>query len=193
MLPLMVELIVACCDCIEPTYFNYTNCSITINNLDNSGAEPIVTQSNTISKDAFGIRVVINRNENICKVETNKSLFIQSAYATSCDCPPEFQYLPLDSITSVKIITVNDFNSEHLENTEVSEYFFVYRGHEFYKIDEYVDNIETTLYDFENPTLEFDLLLMSPPTIGTEHQFQVTVELSDGRIFNAQTELLELN
>jgi len=193
MLPLMVELMVACCNCLEPTYFDYTNCSLTINNLDNSGAEPIVSQSNIISKDAFGIRVGIKRNENICKVKTNKSLFFQSAYARYCDCPPEFQYFPLDSITSVKVITNNDFNSGHLENADVSEYFYVFRGNEFSTIEEYVENIETTLYDFGNPTLEFDLLLMTPPTINTEHQFEIIVELSDGRIFNAQTELLELN
>ncbi len=192
MLPLMVELMVACCDCIEPTHINYTNCSLTINNLDNSGANPKVTQSNTILKDAFGIRVAVIRNENICKVKTNKSFFFQSAFAYSCYCPPELEYLPLDSIISVKVITNKDFNSEYLENSDVSEYFFVFRENEFYIIDEYIDNIETTFYDSKNKTLEFDLLLMTPPTIGTEHQFTIIVELSDGRIFNAQTELLKL-
>jgi hypothetical protein len=186
----MVELMVACCDCLEPIYINYTNCSLTINNLDNSGAEPIVTLSNTFSKDAFGIKVVINNNENICKVKTNKSFFFQSAYATSCHCPPELQYLPIDSISSVKVTTNKDFDSQHSENSDVSEYFFVFSGNEFYKIEE---NIVKTFYDFNNSKLEFDLLLMTPPTIGKEHQFKVTIELSDGRTLNAQTDLLELN
>lgn len=189
----MIQLIVACCDCLDPTYFNYTNCSLTINILDNSGAEPIVIQSNTIPKEAFGIRVIINRNEDICKAKTRKSIFFQSAYAIYCDCPPEFQYLPLDSITSVKIFTIKDFDSEHLENTDVSDYFFVYRRHEFYKIDEYIEGIETIVYDFEYQPFEFDLLLMSTPTISTEHQFKMAVELSDGRTLNALTEVLELN
>ncbi len=191
MFPLMAELIVACCHCLEPTYLNYTNCNLTVQNLDNSGAEPIVTNLNTIPKSAFGIRIVVNRNEDTC-AKSNKSLFFQSAYAFSCECPPEFQYLPLDSITSVEIITINAFNSEHLGHTEVSEYFYIYQKHEFFKINEYINNVKTVLYDFENPTLAFDLLLMSPPTIGTEHQFEVKVELSDGRILSAQTELLEL-
>lgn len=193
LLPLLVELMVACCDCLEPTYFNYTYCGLTVNNLDNSGAAPNVAQSNKISKVAFGIRVVINRNENICKAKPNKSFFFQSAYATSCDCPFEFQYLPLDSINSVKVVTKNDFNAGHLENSDVSEYFFVFGGNEFSTIGEYITNIVTTLYDFSSPTLAFDLLLMTPPTIGLEQQFKVEVELSDGRILTAQTELIELN
>lgn len=190
---MLVELIVACCNCLETTYFKYTNCSITINNLDNSGAKPIVSQTNTISKHAFGIRVAINRNENTCEVIPNKSLIFQTASATSCDCPPEVQYLPLDSIVSVAISTINAFDAEHLENSDVSKYFYVFHGNEFTGIDEYIGNIDNILYDFANPAYVFDLLLMTPPTIGIEHQFKVTVKLSDGRIFNALTGLLELN
>ena len=193
MLPLMVELIIACCDCLETTYFKYTNCSMTLSNLDNSGAKPIVAQTNTISKRAFGIRIAINRNENTCEVILNKSLFFQTAYATSCGCPPEVQYLPLDSIVSVVITTINDFNTQHPENTDVSKYFNVFHGNEFTGIDEYIGNIDNILYDFANPAYVFDLLLMSPPTIGIDHEFKVTVKLSDGRIFNTLTGLLELN
>ncbi|MGV8091386.1 MAG: DUF5034 domain-containing protein [Mangrovibacterium sp.] len=193
MLPLMVELIVSCCDCLETIFFDYTNCSLTINNLDNSDATPIIAQSKSISKKAYGIRVSINRSENICEVERNNSLFIQSAYATSCDCPPESQYMALDSIVSVAITTCNDFDSEHLGCSDVSELFYVFERNEFTSIPEYIGNVKTELYDFMNPTFEFDLLLMSPPTIGIEHQFEVTIELSDGRILNAQTGIIELN
>lgn len=193
MLPLLIELLVACCDCYEPVYFNYTNCSMTISNLDNSGVKPVVTESNTIAKDAFGIRVEIYRNEDICKVKPNHSLIFQSAYAMSCDCPPEFQYLPLDSITDVKITSLNDFDSEHLANADVSEYFYVKSGNGFTEISKFVENMHSTLYGLSDSGFEFDLLLMFPPTLGPEHQFAVEVELSDGRIFNVQTDVLELN
>lgn len=190
-LPLMVELMVACCDCLEPTYFNYSHCNLSLSNLDNSGSGPVVTQSNKISKDAFGIRVVIARNENICKIKNNKSFFLQSAYAISCDCPAEFQYTPLDSITAIKVITTNAFNSAHLENTDVSQYFYVLLGSEFLTIEEYLNSIEFSLYALEDQMLEFDVIMMTSPNIGTEHDFKITVELSDGRSFNAQTGPIE--
>lgn len=189
----MFELLVACCDCYEPMYFNYTNCSMSVSNLDNTGSKPVVTQSNTISKEAYGIRVEINRNENICKVKPNHSIVFQSAYAMSCDCPPELQYLPLDSITDIKLISLNDFDSEHLANADVSNYFYISGGNQFTEISKFIENDYSVLYNFTNPGLEFDLLLMFPPTLGTEHQFTVEVELSDGRILNVQTEVLELN
>lgn len=192
MLPLIVEIIVACCDCLEPAIYDYTNCSLTISNLDNSGAEPIVTNLNTILKNAYGIRVSIVREENTCEASRLNSIFIQSSYAFDCLCPPELEYLALDSITSLKIFTLNEFDESHTTDSEISDYFRVFSRDNFSLIDHYINNIGTTLYDFDNPTLEFDLLLMTPPTHGPEHKFQVTILLSDGRELSAQTEILEL-
>lgn len=193
MLLLMLEVLAACCNCDDSIHFSYSNCSMTISNLDNSGAEPVVTQSNTISKDAFGIRVEIFRNEHICKVKPNNSFIFQSAYAMSCDCPPEFLYFPVDSIIDLKITSLKDFDSEHLADADVSEYFYVRDGNNFTALAKYLDWNLSVAYDYTNPSLEFDLLLMYPPTMGAEQQFAVAIELSDGRVFNAQTEVLQLN
>lgn len=189
----MIELVVSCCECIETTFLNYTNCSLSINNLDNSGVSPVITQATAISKNAYGVRISINRSESICEVKRNNSLFFQSANATSCRCPPEFQYMPLDSIISIVIVTVNDFDSEHKTGSDVSELFYTFKENEFTKLREYIKNLETELYDFVDPTFEFDILLMFPPTIGLEHQFEISIELSDGRIFKAHTRKIELN
>ena len=193
MVPLMVELVVSCCNCIETTYLNYTHCGLTIKNLDNSGASPVVAQSNSISKNAYGIRLSIKRSENYCELKRSNSFFIQSVYATSCDCPPEFQYMPLDSIVSVKLTTYSDFDSEHLAGSDITDLFYVYSGNEFTEISEYLKHVETELYHFINPTFQFDILLMSPPTIGMAHEFEVLIELSDGRVFKSQTGIINLN
>jgi len=193
MLPLMVELVISCCDCIETTFLDYTNCSLTINNLDNSGVSPVIIQSNSISKNSYGIRLSIKRSENVCELKRTNSIFIQSANATSCDCPPEFLYMPLDSIISVKISTCNDFDSNHLGCSDITELFYVFQGNEFTVISDYIQDLETELYDIINPTFEFDILLMSPPTVGIEHEFEVSIELSDGRTLNATTGIVKLN
>lgn len=192
-LPFLIELLVACCYCPDTVYYSYTNCSMTISVLNNSGPRPVVTQLNTIPKEAFGIRVEIHRNEYVCEAKPVNSYVFQSAYAMSCDCPPEFQFLPLDEITNLKITTVNDFDSEHPANADVTEYFYVSSGYEFTEIPDYVHNIQSELNGFVTPTLEFDLLLMYPPTLGSHHQFSIEVELSDGRFFNVETKVLELN
>ena len=193
MIPLMVELVVSCCNCIETTYLNYTHCGLTIKNLDNSGASPVVAQSNSISKNAYGIRLSIKRSENYCELKRNNSFFIQSVYATSCDCPPEFQYMPLDSIVSVKLSTYSDFDSEHLAGSDITGLFYVYSGNEFIEISKYLKHVETELYNLMNPTFQFDILLMSPPIIGMAHEFEVLIELSDGRVFKSQTGIINLN
>lgn len=193
MLPLILELVVSCCNCIETTYLNYTHCGLMIKNLDNSGASPVVAQSNSISKNAYGIRLSIKRSENYCELKRNNSFFIQSVYATSCDCPPEFQYMPLDSIVSVKLSTYSDFDSEHLAGSDITGLFYVYSGNEFIEISKYLKHVETELYNLMNPTFQFDILLMSPPIIGMAHEFEVLIELSDGRVFKSQTGIINLN
>lgn len=193
LLPFLIEIVAACCDCVGTANFNYSNCSLSIENIDNSGPEPVITQDINIAKDIYGIQIIINRNENICKVNRYQPIFFQSAYAYSgCQCPPEEEYVALDSIVSIAIKTANDFDAEHLENTDISEYFYVYQGFEFSTIEEFITNSRTTLYNFENPDNTFNLLMITPPSIGAEHQFMVTVELSDGRTFEAQTEILNL-
>ena len=193
MLPLILELVVSCCNCIETTYLNYTHCGLMIKNLDNSGASPVVAQSNSISKNAYGIRLSIKRSENYCELKRSNSFFIQSVYATSCDCPPEFQYMPLDSIVSVKLSTYSDFDSEHLAGSDITGLFYVYSGNEFIEISKYLKHVETELYNLMNPTFQFDILLMSPPIIGMAHEFEVLIELSDGRVFKSQTGIINLN
>jgi hypothetical protein len=191
-IPLMIQLVISCCECIDTTFLTYTNCSLEIKNLDNSGESPVVAQTDSILRRAYGIRISISRSEGICEVIKNKSLFIQSAYATSCDCPPENLYRPLDSIISVVVTTLNDFNSGYTANSDVTDLFQVFRGNDFTGLPGYINNQENELYEFVEPAFEFDILLMSPPTIGTEHEFEVSVVLSDGRILKAQTGKIHL-
>jgi hypothetical protein len=186
-LPLMVELVISCCNCPEATLLNYTNCRLFVNNLDNSGESPIISKSDSISKNAYGIKLYIFRNKNTCELKKSNSIFIQSAFAYDCFCPPEFEYVPLDSIVSISITTTHDFDSEHLESSDISEYFYVFKNNKYTSIADYIKNIETEIPDYLGSTYEFDLFLMTPPTLGTEHQFEVNIELSDDRILSART------
>ena len=189
--PILANLIMGCCECVGTFIFNYTNCSISLENLDNSGQEPVESSSNTILKAAFGLRVEVERKKDICAKDF-KPLFISSTYATSCDCPPEETYQPLDSIVSIKIVTLRDFDSAHLGNDPVSEYFSILRSTEFVSIDEFILSQQYEFYDISNSTLSFDLMLMTPPEKHAEYQFEVLIELSDGRVLSKISDLVEL-
>jgi hypothetical protein len=190
--PMIIESVLSCCECLEPTYLKYTNCTLTALSLDNTGPEPVVSTSGTIKKEAYGIRLNLTRTENTCRVQWNKSVFIQSVCATSCDCPPEYIYTPLDSIVKLTVTTYNDFDPGHAGGSDVTDYFYVFRWDEFYTIEEFTVNLRAEEDYYLDPLKEIDLLLMTPPSNGTEHQFEVSIELSDGRIMLAQTGKAEL-
>ncbi|HYF03898.1 MAG TPA: DUF5034 domain-containing protein, partial [Patescibacteria group bacterium] len=103
---LTTEFIMACCECTAPTFHNYTNTGLSLKNLDNSGAVVVESSSNVVSRTAYGIRLRI-KGEKIVSIQRMPSLFTQPLYATSCECPPDIQYIPKDSITDIKIATLS--------------------------------------------------------------------------------------
>jgi len=198
MLPVVIEVIASCCDCLEIIYKNYSNQSIVINNLDNSGAEPIITSSNTIPKNAYGIKVGLHREIVACN-RKNIQTFIQSAYATSCECPPPNQFLPKDSVTSFKILTLYDFDLNHSADSDISDYFKIYNQFSFITITDYLksdkdyySNSNLILYNENDLEIELDLLLMTAPSINITHKFKIQIVLSDGRILEQETSEIEL-
>lgn len=189
--PLIAEAVVSCCNCIEPVIQHYTNKTFSITNLDNSGSEPLVSSSNSIIKKAYGIRLQLTR-ERIACLQRRNSLFIQSAYAFSCGCEPANQYLPKDSITSIKVYTLHNFDGNHLAGSDVSGYFKVYHYFSFSTIEDYIKRSYLVLYNDRDLAVQTDLLLMTAPAVTGQHQFRVEITLSDGRILANETSTIEL-
>jgi hypothetical protein len=165
-----------------------------LKNLDNSGENIVESESLQLNKNAYGIRLYLEREKVVvARAKPVNSIFIQSAYATSCGCPPEFIYFPNDSIVSIKIFTANNFDNQHLENSDVTDYFRV--AGLFSTIESYVATLYYTYdYDFEywGRELKLDLLLMTAPTANNKQQFEIQVALSDGRILKQKTIEIEL-
>ncbi len=181
LLPLMAELVVACCNCMDSVMKLYTHQEMTIEHLDNSGAEPVLTLGSSIVKEAYGLRLSIRRTEYIACAPQYRGLFIQSAYAFSCSCPPPLQYDPLETITAISIISLNDFNDEHSAGTEVTGYFKVYNRYTFTPISDFLANHSWEIFDEDALIDHIDLLLMTAPSVTGQHQFKLVVTLSDNR------------
>jgi hypothetical protein len=196
--PVASVLFHACCPCdVETKHENYSHKAIFLKNLDNSGEKAIESESLQLNKNAYGIRLYLEREKVVvAQAKPINSIFIQSAYATSCECPPEFLYFPSDSIVSIKIFTVNNFDNQHLENSDVTDCFrvgvsstiesYVAKMRYTYAID-YAYGVEYWVQE-----LKLDLLLMTAPTANNKQQFEIQVALSDGRILKQQTLEIEL-
>ncbi len=189
-LPFVIYVISGCCDCEDSDFSNYTNCSFEIKNLDHSGADLFITDESQVKKEAFGLQLQLSRKEDICLIK--KPLFISTAYGTSCDCPPEKIYQPLDTISNIKITTLQDFDNTHLANTEITDYFQALQSTEYLPISEFLNRKNGQLlstFDFE---LVLNCMLLIPPTSSGIYQFQVDIALSDGRTFSKTSDSIEL-
>ena len=190
--PLLAEVVVSCCNCVEPVIQRYTNKTISVTNLNNSGAAPESTNADTVVKRAFGIRVLLERERLACLEKKMPSLFMQSAYAFSCGCEPALQYLPKDSIESISIYTLNEFDNSHAAGADVSDYFKVYGDYHFRTIENYVKNTSPTLFNDQDLKPQIDFLLMTAPAVSGEHRFRVQIKLSDGRILQSESSPIKL-
>lgn len=189
--PFIAEVAVSCCDCIDPLIGHYTNKTILVNNIDNSGSEPITATANSVPKEAFGIRTKLNREKIAC-LSPSKSFLIQTAYATSCGCPPPNQLLAKDSVTTIQIFTLNDFDTNHPANSDISDYFKIFKGTSFNTITDFINMYNTILYSENELQLSFDALLMTPPSLNQSHNFKIKITLSDGRTLEGITTLIDL-
>ena len=193
----IVSVFYSCVCDVTTKHESYSHTTLELRNLDNSGVQITETESLQINKNAYGIRLYLTREKSV--VAFNKqgnSIFIQSAYATSIECPPEYMYYPKDSIVSIKIVTIKDFDNTHSENSDVTDYFRV--AHFYSTIKDYVSSMYYAFGDdleFENSRnkkITLDLLLMTAPTTNNKQQFEIQVALSDGRLLKQQTAEIEL-
>jgi len=166
--------------------------------LDNSGASAAETDSPQINKNAYGIRLFLTRERDIiARARQINSVLIQSVHAITIYCPPKYIYTARDSIISIKIFTINDFDNQHLAGADITSYFRTPRS--FSTVESLVADMGYTSWDYFGDgwdylvrKLRIDLLLMFAPTANNLHQFKVQVELSDGRILEQYTTEVEL-
>ncbi|MCH8554086.1 MAG: DUF5034 domain-containing protein [Schleiferiaceae bacterium] len=190
-LPLLLEVLVACCKCdvIDPMSPFYSNCALTLVNLDHSGPALQEASSSDIVKTAYGIRLEVERRENTCEVSPQSSLFIASAMAYTCQCDPLFRFQPINFISEVTITTVNDFDAAFPAGADISSLFSVFSSVNYTPVSDYFPSPNKYVENLDQQSSEnrYDLLLTTPPTIGENHQFTVTLTLSDGRILSETT------
>jgi len=199
-LPMIAEVVIACCDCGVPLLKNYSNQFLAVDNLDNSGEEPVVTTLPTVPKLAYGVRIYIKREIVACNHPVTPG-FIQSAYAFSCDCPPALQIAAKDSIVAINLLSAYDFDADHVAGSDVTEYFRVFEYRSFRTVNEYLEDqngfddhtiSRWTLEDESQLDFKLTMLLMKAPAIQVSNKFRIRVAFSDGRVLEQETTAIDL-
>jgi len=200
--PIVSALFHACCPCdVQTQHVNYSHKALFLKNLDNIGEKAIESESLQFNKNAYGIRLYITREKNmVARTKQKKSIFVNLAYATSCACPPEYFYTAIDTILSIKVFTLYNFDNQHPENSEITNYFKV--AQTYSDVEDYVASIPYAnreywkagrlMYDPPEMEMKIDLMLMTVPITNSKHQFRIQVFLSDGRILEQQITEIQL-
>jgi hypothetical protein len=190
-----IRALVSCYDCLETTYSSYTISSIETFHIDNAGENPKFVSFGVIPKEAYGIQIIKSIEQVAFQSKTLSGF--PSTYAISWECPPEFQYLARDSIIDIKIITLTDFDNSHLSNSDISDYFSVFKNSgymptsEYLPISEYLLRTSTTFLEpIDKDILE--IYLLTAPDRSGEHQFRIEIELSNGLVLSSTTSIITL-
>ena len=193
LLPLMLDMLVACCDCDDPEKHIYTIDNLSIRSIDNRGSQPVEIDAGTVPKNAYGIKVRLPLRMVAYNRPAIRPLFSTAAYATSCGCPPSLVYSPTDSIVSFKVVTLNNFDNQHPAGADVTSLFQVFKAsnRSYQSIANYLAS-DAPVYNHKlDENVELTLLLMQAPAEG-QHQFHIEIKLSDNRLLSGSTSIITL-
>ncbi len=186
----ILRLIVSCCDCPDTKEYRYTFNSIEVFHVNNSGQTPVIVDNGIIPKEAYGLRLECL----VAKLAFNESIKffeISSAYAFDCDCPPEIAYFAKDTISNIRITTLNNFDDSHPAGSDISDFFKVFKNDSFITIQEFIGFPERAYY--ENPDNEIiNFYLLKSPSIIGEFRFKIEILLSDGTNLTSVTSAITL-
>jgi Na+-transporting NADH:ubiquinone oxidoreductase subunit NqrF len=126
-------------------------------------------------------------NDKIC-LNDLQPLFI----STTTACQPYIENIPLDTIVSIKIKTLKDFDVAHKANDLISDYFNIWASRELVKIEDFINFRYLKSYGYDENYLTINLRLMTPPKNNLEAQFEIQILLSDGRVLRTISDLVSL-
>lgn len=180
----LLETLLVACDCPEESSFRYVNERLTAFNLDNSAVQAQLSGLDSVNKNAYGIRMNIERTL-IAAVRDNWS-FGNSAYAMSRECVTG-AYHPAITIETIRIVTLHDFDAAHPAGSDITAYFKNNNSGKFYDIENLYNKEAQVIYDNSLPPFEADVLLIEVPEHTGIHAFVVEVLLSDGTLLSDTT------
>ncbi len=190
-LPFFLHIIAGCgiCDCDEEINKDtkITNCSLSLSNLEfGENRFRILTSNTKILKTKFGLRIEVNRKKDVC-LHYNTSAFVGSLMA--CDCQ-EPLFFAIDTIKSITIKSLNNFDVSHPANSDITNYFSFLEATRDISIMEFISTMNQE--NISRLGSLIDIKLNTFPQTNEAQQFEIEMKISDGRTIKQKTTVVEL-
>ena len=108
----LLEIVSACQDCGDDNLSGFYKLqAITVNHIDFTGTQHAMTTASEVSKSEYGLLATFEI-EYLHTAQSRERTFslISSAFA----CDPATDYHGVDTVTSVSVFSLQDFNAENL-------------------------------------------------------------------------------
>ena len=175
--------------CCKKEGYNFRWSKFNLTNLDHSTDNPIPLSGNTININKYGIRLIFD-NERVARIP---NLGFNESYAFDC----EALFRNRDTITSIDVITRQNFDNTHPAGSSVIQYMQARptRFDKYYPVYEYNPVSQALPYinddqvsTIHNNGIDFRFQKASP-NLG-QYRFVVTVSFKNGRTLSDSTEIL---
>lgn len=180
----IADLFIACCRCDEMPIIEFKRCELVVSNLKYTDTEHVELTTDSINKEEYGIQLWFVRKENTCQVKST-GLFINSALACSCDGQ---QGKALDRFESMRVFTLQPFDSIHPAESDITEYF-IGEPYNPMSIPDYIasQNTDNGYTYYRYPDFMSIKLIATPDSV-ISRQFNVEVTMTDGRVLSQLTQ-----
>ena len=109
---------------------------------------------------------------------------MSSAYGCSC-AYDGWHGSKEEKLEKVTIITLNDFDDDHLANDTINDLFV--SGLEYLSIEEFLEKSDENIRD-----AYLDFKLQKAPVLNKNFKAKIIIELSTGEVYEAETEEIEI-
>lgn len=187
------------CDCPE-VIGDYSNIlgfnGVTHSQMKNNELSYLMNNDTVDFEDYQGLEVSFSSEFTFGENEAPATPFhfslINTAYGTSCYCVNNGERGSLQKVEAFDIITLNDFDSLHLANDTINQYFTTEYGT---SLDSSLIENENRLYGGWGQTaiedeLKFHLFLSKRPVLDSTFQVKINIELNDGAVYSTESDAI---
>ncbi len=190
-------LLKAISSCVQPVYdFDFDFESITVSNLDNSEVYVMRSDRDTMYSAAVAFEVTISGDQFSAATGPFKNETVLPGFTPASADQPEPRYHPMQKITSISIVALEELSSSIPAGSDVTELFVAYVPYFsemdflYIRTDQLPSMINREFYSGE-PSVTFRLFCKED--IGNSRaQFVIRATLSDDRTLAATTNMITI-
>ena len=179
---------VDCSGCANSIYFDVEGMRVDLMTKDTDGAKSVITEDSLLFAELEEIYIDYEVDYHASVPPQFHWSFSLMNTASACTCIPGAGGSKTEKLTALSIITVNEYDTEHPAGSEIHD-LLDYYGSAFDPIYEGIP-LPTVLAGALGELLDSEDLLLKltkAPTMGTDFQLKIVLELSTGEKYEAES------